>query len=134
MGSDRPESLQRFILDISLIKNFSLYPLNESFFSKSILIPSATMQGILTSREAWTRFACALFVETELTPQEIGKESDMLLIQYLKRFPDPPERESAVLVESGNTMEFTGEELFETEAEPPLTERSPDTTSDEDQS
>jgi hypothetical protein len=56
------------------------------------------MQGVLTSREAWTRFACALFQATELTQSEIASECDKMLEHYLERFPDPPGRlESARL-------------------------------------
>jgi len=84
------------------------------------------MTGVLTSREAWVRFASELFRETELSPEEIGAEADAMLIQYLKRFPDPKGNESAVLVDhdaAGNpgAMEFTGEENPSLE-EPILTE------------
>jgi len=53
------------------------------------------MQGVLTSREAWARFACALLQGTEMEAEEIAAEADDMLVQYLLRFPDPPELESA---------------------------------------
>ncbi len=71
------------------------------------------MQSVLTSREAWVRFCCALFAATEMTPEEIATEADQLLIEYLKRFPDPKKQKSAVLLGKdyqGNPqgLEFTG--------------------------
>lgn len=77
---------------------------NWTFFSRHPLIRSLAMQGVLTSREAWTRFACALGQATELPADEVAKEADAFLIQYLRRFPDPPEVESAYLTDEG--MEF----------------------------
>lgn len=67
----------------------------------------------MTSREAWVRFACALFIETESSASEIAKEADQMLIEYLKRFPDPKEQKSAKLLPKGSDgepegMEFTG--------------------------
>lgn len=82
------------------------------------------MQSVLTSREAWVRFSCALLIETDLSPQQIGKEADQMLIEYLKRFPDPKQLKSAVLFGKSlngepEGLEFTGKapELILTEAE-----------------
>lgn len=70
------------------------------------------MQGVLTSREAWVRFASSLLAETDLSADKIGAEADQMLIEYLARFPDPPELESARLTD--DAMEFRDEA-------PPLT-------------
>lgn len=59
------------------------------------------MQGVLTSREAWTRFACAIYSTMDVKPSEAAAEADQMLIQYLRRFPDPPGQESAELYEEG---------------------------------
>src|SRR5690606_38775051 len=84
-----------------------------SSHSQDPLIVSAPMQSVITSREAWGRFSCALLIETDLSPSQIGKEADQMLIEYLKRFPDPKKQKSTVLL--GKTfdgepegLEFTG--------------------------
>lgn len=66
------------------------------------------MQGVLTSREAWVRFATNLYIETDLTPNQVAKEADQMLIEYLKRFPDPKEQQSAQVVQEGrdDVLEF----------------------------
>jgi hypothetical protein len=69
------------------------------------------MQGVLTSREAWVRFACALYIDTELTPAGIAAEADQMLIEYLKRFPDPKNQKSAVLSKRGYNGEPEGMEF-----------------------
>lgn len=81
------------------------------------------MQGVLTSREAWCRFASTLLAQTELEPHKIGAEADQMLIEYLARFPDPPELESAKIVD--DSMEFRDE------APPVLTDGEPSPDSDE---
>lgn len=60
------------------------------------------MQGVLTSREAWTRFASALLQSSEMDPSEIAEEADLMLVEYLSRFPDPPGLESAKLAVKRN--------------------------------
>lgn len=86
------------------------------------------MQGVLTSREAWVRFSCSLFAQTEMEPSQIAKEADQMLIEYLKRFPDPKKQRSAKLLPRGHDGEPEGVEftlkkhdaiLTETEQSPP---------------
>jgi hypothetical protein len=88
------------------------------------------MQGVLTSREAWVRFSCALFVETELSTDQIAKEADQMLIEYLKRFPDPKGQRSARLLKKDSRGEPEGVE-FMSKAPAPLTppEASPSSES-----
>lgn len=88
------------------------------------------MQGVLTSREAWVRFACALFTETELSASQIGKEADQMLIEYLKRFPDPKKARSAVLIGKSydgepDGVEFTGKAPLTDEEENTPSEAGP---------
>lgn len=66
------------------------------------------MQGKLTSREAWVRFAVTLYMETDLDSEQVADEADQLLIEYLKRFPDPKDSESAKVqeTEEGTVMDF----------------------------
>lgn len=89
------------------------------------------MQGVLTSREAWVRFSCALFIETELSPAQIAQEADQMLIEYLKRFPDPKGLRSARILLGANGepkgMEFADRAPDPTQAA--LTQESGDTPS-----
>lgn len=62
------------------------------------------MQGVLTSREAWTRFACELLSTTDLSHTKIASEADQMLQHYLARFPDPPNVTSARLTH--DSLEF----------------------------
>lgn len=72
------------------------------------------------------RFACVLLIETELSMEEIGDEADQILIEYLARFPDPKDRQSAVLLEDGG-VEFVETSLTPAlEAAPSQTEESND--------
>lgn len=90
------------------------------------------MQGVLTSREAWLRFSCALFVETELSAAEIAQEADQMLIEYLKRFPDPKGQRSARLLGLDARGEPRGLEFAErapSERRAPLTPDFEDTRS-----
>ena len=66
---------------------------------------------MLTSREAWVRFSCSLFAQTEMDPGEIAKEADQMLIEYLKRFPDPKRQRSAKLLPRGYGGEPEGVEF-----------------------
>lgn len=92
------------------------------------------MQGVLTSREAWIRFSCALLIETDLTPAQIGGEADQMLIEYLKRFPDPKQQKSAVLLPKGFDGEPTGLEFTGKAPRPVLTvdEEAPPSSSEEE--
>lgn len=59
------------------------------------------MTGMLTSREAWVRFASELLKTTDLSQARIAEEADEMLQHYLMRFPDPKEAQSAVLDPEG---------------------------------
>lgn len=84
----------------------------------------------MTSREAWVRFACALFIETESSAAQIAKEADQMLIEYLKRFPDPKGQKSAKLLPNGfdgepEGMEFTGRAPLTQSSESPPSGEGP---------
>lgn len=86
------------------------------------LLRSSAMQAKLTSREAWVRIATGIYSQTELEAEDVAAEADLLLVEYLRRFPDPPGQESAVLTET--ELQFVSEDSV-IDAEPEDEQKEP---------